>query len=152
MRVRESARVDLPEVLKTRATVRHDEDIVACLWPFLRGRTTEVFWCMALDGKHRVLGLHEVSVGTLSSSLVHPREIFRFAIQAGAAAIVVAHNHPSGDPEPSPEDIAVTQRIEQAGKLLGIPLLDHVVVGFTTNASREQSPDAVSLRSRGYVS
>jgi len=70
-----------------------------------------------------------VSTGTLSTSLVHPREVFAAALRESAAAIVVVHNHPSGDPEPSAQDVAVTQRLVQVGALLGVPLLDHVVVG-----------------------
>ena len=101
----------------------------------LDGRPTEEFWGVLLDGKHRVLGLAQVSVGTLTTSLVHPREVFGPAVRLGAAALVCAHNHPSGDPEPSPEDLDVTQRLVQAGKLLGIPLMDHIVCGATTYVS-----------------
>ena len=82
-----------------------------------------------LDGKHRLRVRELVSVGTLTGSLVHPREVFRTAVRDGAAAIVVAHNHPSGDPEPSAEDIEVTRRLTQAGRWLGVPVLDHVVLG-----------------------
>jgi len=84
---------------------------------------------LALDGKNRVLGFEIVSIGTLTASLVHPREVFKAAILANAAAIIVAHNHPSGDPTPSAEDRAITQRLKDAGELLGIRLLDHVVLG-----------------------
>jgi DNA repair protein RadC len=89
----------------------------------------ERFWALALDSKHSVIAAYEVSVGTLTTSLVHPREVFGPALRMGAAAVVVAHNHPSGDPSPSAEDEAVTQRLLAAGNLLGVPLLDHVVVG-----------------------
>jgi len=82
-----------------------------------------------LDGKNRALGFHIVSVGTLTASLVHPLEVFKLAILANVAAIIVVHNHPSGDPTPSAEDVAITQRLRQAGELLGIRVLDHVVVG-----------------------
>lgn len=89
----------------------------------------EEFLVVPLDGKNRALGFHVVSVGTLTASLVHPREVFKAAILANAAAIVVVHNHPSGDPTPSAEDQAITERLKQAGALLGIRLLDHVVIG-----------------------
>ena len=89
----------------------------------------EHFLMLALDGKNRVLGFEIVSIGTLTASLVHPREVYKAAILANAAAIVVAHNHPSGDPTPSAEDRAITQRLKQAGELLGITLLDHVILG-----------------------
>ena len=89
----------------------------------------EVFWRVDLDTRHQVIGCEEVSKGHLSSSLVHPREVYKGAILNSAAAIVVAHNHPSGDPTPSPEDRALTSRLQDAGKLLGIPLTDHVIIG-----------------------
>jgi len=82
-----------------------------------------------LDGKNQVLGFHVVSVGTLTASLVHPREVYKLAVLANAAAIVVVHNHPSGHPEPSAEDQAITLRLKEAGELLGIKLLDHVIIG-----------------------
>jgi DNA repair protein RadC len=95
----------------------------------LRDGTREEFHLLLLDARHRLLGSRLISVGTLQQSLVHPREVFRTAIRIGAAAVVVAHNHPSGDPEPSPEDRAVTERLRQVGDLVGILLLDHLVLG-----------------------
>ncbi len=95
----------------------------------LAGLQRERFLALLLDGKHRLKRVERVSEGTLTTSLVHPREVFRAAIREAAAAVVAVHNHPSGDPEPSGEDLEVTRRLERAGRLLGIPLLDHVVVG-----------------------
>lgn len=112
-----------------RPAIRGPADVQSVLGPLLRGELRESFHVLLLDGKHRLRGHHVVSIGSLSTSIVHPREVFRPAVRAGAAAILCAHNHPSGDPEPSAEDVAVTQRLEQSGKLLGIPLLDHVVLG-----------------------
>ena len=89
----------------------------------------EVFTALALDAKHRVLGLRQVAQGSATSVEVHPREVFGPLIREGAAAAIVAHNHPSGDPEPSSEDRVLTRRLGQAGELLGIPVLDHLVVG-----------------------
>jgi DNA repair protein RadC len=89
----------------------------------------EEFLVVPLDGKNQVLGFHVVSVGSLTASLVHPREVYKAAILANAAAIVVVHGHPSGNPEPSAEDREITGRLKQAGDLLGIKLLDHVVIG-----------------------
>ncbi len=83
---------------------------------------------LLLDGKHRLRRREQVSQGTLTSSLVHPREVFGPAIREGAAALIVVHNHPSGDPEPSAEDLAVTRRLVEVGRILGVPLLDHVVI------------------------
>lgn len=99
----------------------------------------ERFITLALDGKHRVLGIDEVSVGTLTESLVHPREVFKALILANAKAFICAHNHPSGDPEPSAEDLAVTQKLRDAGTLLGIALLDHVILGRETYYSFQAS-------------
>jgi DNA repair protein RadC len=95
----------------------------------VRGLERETFYALLLDGKHHLKRREVVSVGSLTSSLVHPREVFRTAVAGGAAALVCAHNHPSGDPEPSAEDLEVTRRLVQAGRLLGIALLDHVIVG-----------------------
>lgn len=102
---------------------------VARVLGFLGARTQEEFWVILLDGKHRLTATAHVSTGTLSMSIVHPREVFAPAIAARAAAIIVAHNHPSGDPAPSAEDRAVTTRLIECGHLLGIPVLDHVIIG-----------------------
>jgi DNA repair protein RadC len=81
-----------------------------------------------LDGRHRLIDEDEVSVGTLTASLVHPREVFRSAIESSAAALVLVHNHPSGEPSPSREDFVVTDRLKEAGVLMGIAVIDHVIV------------------------
>ena len=93
------------------------------------GEEREHFLAILLDARRNVKGVVVVSIGTLSASLVHPREFFRPAIVAGAAAVVAVHNHPSGSPTPSAEDRDVTRRLQRAGELLGIPLADHVVIG-----------------------
>lgn len=93
-----------------------------------RNKMQEHFIVFTLDASHRVINRHLISIGTLTESLVHPREVFRPAIIDYAAAIVVAHNHPSGDPMPSREDKQVTIRLRAAGKIIGIPMLDHIVV------------------------
>ncbi|HTB63717.1 MAG TPA: JAB domain-containing protein [Opitutales bacterium] len=94
-----------------------------------------------LNRKHRVKGHQFLSMGTVNSTMVHPREVFRAAIVACAAGIVLMHNHPSGDPSPSPADIKITRELVEAGKLLGIELIDHVVIG---------NPNQASLRDMGY--
>jgi DNA repair protein RadC len=95
----------------------------------LAGLSQETFHVLLLDGKHRLRRRQRISEGTLTTSLVHPREVFGPAVRECAAAIICVHNHPSGDPEPSPEDLDVTRRLIESGRLLGVPLLDHVVVG-----------------------
>jgi len=89
----------------------------------------EMFIALLLDGKNQVLGFNVVSVGSLTATLVHPREVFKPAILANAAALILVHNHPSGDPEPSAEDRAITDRLRQAADLIGIKIPDHVVIG-----------------------
>ena len=89
----------------------------------------EEFVVLLLDAKNKQLGFHVVSVGSLTSSIVHPREVYKAAILGNAAAIICLHNHPSGDPTPSAEDVAITNRLRQVGDILGIKVLDHVVIG-----------------------
>jgi DNA repair protein RadC len=89
----------------------------------------ERFVVLCMDVRHRVLGRRTITVGTLTQSLVHPREVFRPALELGAAAVLVLHNHPSGDPDPSQEDHAVTQRLLECARLLGLKLVDHLVIG-----------------------
>src|SRR6185295_659238 len=105
----------------------------AAVYAHFRGRLPqldrEVFYVLLLDGKNRVRGEVRVSEGSLTAALVHPREVFAPAIREAAAALILVHNHPSGDPTPSAEDAAITQRLRQAGELIGIRVLDHVVVG-----------------------
>jgi DNA repair protein RadC len=103
----------------------------------------EHFVVVLLDVRHHLIGIHTVSVGALTGSLVHPREVFKPAILGSAAGVVIAHNHPSGDPEPSAEDIAITRRMAAAGTLLGIEVVDHLVLGFCGKF--------VSLKTRGVL-
>ena len=109
---------------------------------FLARRKKEHFILILLDSRHRVLKTAEISVGSLDMSIVHPRETFREAIVARASAIILAHNHPSGDSTPSREDLELTRRLTEAGRLLGIPVLDHLIVG---------SGEPLSLRAAGFL-
>lgn len=108
--------------------LRGGAEVFALLQPRLGGLNCESFHALYLDAKGRLVHERMVSLGTLTSSLVHPREVFAPAVAHRAAAVIVAHNHPSGDPEPSAEDRSTTRRLQRAGRLLGIELLDHVVV------------------------
>lgn len=112
-----------------RPRIRSPRDVYTLLSPSLRDERREHFVVLLLDTRNGVMRHRTVSVGDLSSSIVHPREVFTEAIRHGAASLIVAHNHPSGDPVPSPEDAAVTKRLAEAGQLLGIELLDHIVLG-----------------------
>lgn len=99
------------------------------LRPEARRLDREHLWRVDIDTRSRVLGFEVVSIGTLSASLVHPREIMKGALLANAAGIILAHNHPSGDCSPSPEDRDATQRVRRACELMGVPLIDHIVIG-----------------------
>jgi DNA repair protein RadC len=112
-----------------RPSLRSPRAVFELLQGEARGLEQETFWSLLLDGKQRLRRLVPVSAGTLTASLVHPREVFRAAVREAAAALIVAHNHPSGDPEPSTEDLRVTERLRAAGEVLGIPLQDHVILG-----------------------
>ncbi len=125
-----------------RPAFRTPEESARYLLPRYGPRPVETFGLLALDVRHRLKREAVVSVGCLTSSLVHPREVFQEAITARAAALLLFHNHPSGDPEPSAEDLALTRRLASAGALLGIEVVDHLVLG----AGR-----FVSLKQRGVV-
>ncbi|MHB8928151.1 MAG: RadC family protein [Bacillota bacterium] len=125
---------------ESRAAIRSPKDAEAIVAERLRYLEQEHFLVVLLNTKHHVLGVETVSVGGLSSSVVHPRDIFKSPVRRNAAAVILAHNHPSGDPTPSREDIDVTRRLAEAGKLLGIEVLDHIVVGDNRYVSfREKS-------------
>lgn len=105
------------------------EALAALFRGIIGDETRETFAAVYLDARHNPIGWHIVSIGTLTASLVHPREVFRPAIALGAAAVAVAHNHPSGDPSPSQDDRNVTERLADAGNMIGIHLIDHVIIG-----------------------
>jgi DNA repair protein RadC len=110
-----------------KGNVSTPEDVAAA-WPELRYAEREVFGVLLLNARHAATRRIIVSIGTMNASLVHPREVFRPAILHSAASIVCVHNHPSGDPEPSEEDLNITNRLVSAGDLIGIGVLDHVVI------------------------
>jgi DNA repair protein RadC len=110
-------------------SITSPRDSAAALVALLQDEPTEVFAIICLTTKYRVIAYHEVSRGTLDSTLVHPREVFKAALLANAAAIIVCHNHPSGDPTPTVDDIEVTRRLAATGQVVGIEVLDHIVVG-----------------------
>jgi DNA repair protein RadC len=111
--------------------LNHPDDVARLALEFVRAcdDDKEHFWVVLLNQKHRYLMHTEVSMGNQSASLVHPREVFGPAVREGAATILLCHNHPSGEPQPSAEDRELTARLKECGKLLGIEVLDHVIVG-----------------------
>lgn len=112
-----------------RQQLRSPQDVAMYLLPVYGGRPIEQFGLVLLDTKHRVLRTAIISVGTLDGTVVQPRDVFREATNAGAAALVLFHNHPSGDPSPSGDDVELTERLIAVGGLMGIPVLDHIVLG-----------------------
>jgi DNA repair protein RadC len=104
-------------------------DAAAVFTQYLQAQLVEVFAVLCLSTRHDVIGYHEVSRGTLDAAIVHPREVFKAAVLANASAVIVGHNHPSGDPKPSCEDHRITDRLADAGRILGIAMLDHIVIG-----------------------
>ena len=121
----------LPAPCDARPVVCAPADVFALMAPVAKVECVEVLWILPLDSQHRVTvgGPIAITRGLLNASLVHPREVFRAAICANAVAIIVCHNHPSGDPTPSPDDRAVTDQLRAAGRLLDIPVHDHVIIG-----------------------
>jgi DNA repair protein RadC len=109
--------------------LRGPADIHGLFGARLRHLPQEEFHVLLLDARHRLLRASLVTRGTADTSLVHAREVFREAVKEGASAVILVHNHPSGDPRPSPEDRTVTRQLSQAGSVVGIPVLDHVIVG-----------------------
>ena len=125
----------------------HPENVAALLRAENVTRTVETLQVLLLNTRRRLIRREEVADGTLDAILVHPREVFRAAIAANAAAVVLVHNHPSGDPSPSDQDIRVTRDIIRAGQLLKIEVIDHIILG---RATPERARDFCSLRQMGY--
>lgn len=138
------------ELAKRIASLKHTDDgkigspadAAGMFMEKMRYLKKEFFNVLLLDSKGQVIGEENISVGDLSSCIVHPRESFHHAVRSGAAAVVFLHNHPSGDPSPSSEDLAVTERLKRAGEVLGIEVLDHIIIGDGIY---------VSLREKGYI-
>ena len=134
----ELGRRTLTRADRHRVQITSPRMVAELLLPLYGNRPVEQFGVVLLDTKHRVMRTTVVTVGTLDASIVHPREIFREAAAAGAAAIVVFHNHPSGDPEPSDEDVRLTHRLIAAGVLMGIDVIDHVILGNVRYCSMKE--------------
>lgn len=126
----------------TKFTIRSPKDAASYLMADMTSLKQEHFVVLFLNIKNQILHRQTIFVGSLNASIVHPREIFREAVRRSAASIVCAHNHPSGNPAPSPEDIAVTKRLMEAGSIVGIELLDHLIIG---------DHQFISLNEKGYM-
>ncbi|MDQ0285494.1 DNA repair protein RadC [Desulfofundulus luciae] len=114
---------------ETRPVIRSPEDAACLVMEEMRHLDREHFRALLLNTKNQVIAREIISIGTLNSSTVHPRELFKNAIRRNAAAVILLHNHPSGDPTPSQEDLEVTRRLQEAGRIIGIEVLDHLIIG-----------------------
>jgi DNA repair protein RadC len=109
--------------------IKDPESVVKAIRASIKDKAKEHFKLILLNPRNKIIGISTISIGTLNASLVHPREVFKDAIMHTAASVVLAHNHPSGDPEPSEDDITITKRLIEAGKILGVEVIDHIIVG-----------------------
>jgi len=112
-----------------KPVVKTPDEVVALVRGRLRGKKKEHFLALLLDTRNQLIKVSQISVGSLDTSIVHPREVFKEAISASAASVIFVHNHPSGDPEASADDIKLTKRLAEAGEIVGIDVLDHIVIG-----------------------
>ena len=117
-------------IMEAPVIIRTPADTLPVLEAELGSKSAEVFLALAMNTKNHVIAILPVSQGSLNASIVHPRELFQRAILSTGASLILAHNHPSGDASPSPEDIALTRRLVEAGQLLDIPILDHIILGY----------------------
>jgi len=111
-----------------KTTVKSPEDAIKSVKNQLKGKKKEHFLVLSLDTRNHLINTQTISIGSLDSSIVHPREVFKEAISSTAASVIFAHNHPSGDPTPSEDDIKLTKRLVEAGEILGIEVLDHIII------------------------
>ncbi|AKB24838.1 DNA repair protein RadC [Methanosarcina sp. MTP4] len=129
-------------VEEPKRKVRSPKDVYTLMYPKMREQKKERFITLYLDTKNQILKEETVSIGSLNASIVHPREVFKSALMESSASVIMIHNHPSGDPSPSREDIMVTEKLVEGGKLLGIDVLDHIIIG---------DGRYVSLKDEGFV-
>ena len=120
---------DRPKPAAERTVIHGSEDVARLVMEEMRYLKKEHFRCVLVNAKGEIITVDDVSVGELSSTVIHPREVFQAAVRKSASAVIFIHNHPSGDPTPSREDIQTTERLIDAGRLLGIRVLDHVIIG-----------------------
>ncbi|MFQ6122018.1 MAG: DNA repair protein RadC [Dehalococcoidales bacterium] len=112
-----------------RTLVKTPEDVASLVQSRLKGKKKEYFLALLLDTRNQLIRMAEISIGSLDSSIVHPREVFKEAVSASAASVIFVHNHPSGDTEASEDDIKLTKRLAEAGEIMGIDVLDHIIIG-----------------------
>ncbi len=137
--------------------IKNPQSAVKVIKASIKDMKKEHFMLIILNTKNKITSIETISIGTLNASLVHPREVFNKAISHTASSVIIAHNHPSGDPEPSEEDLKITRRLMEAGKILGIEVLDHIIVGKDTVKStivehgKQKSKAYCSLKEKGFI-
>ncbi|VVB84193.1 RadC-like JAB domain protein [uncultured archaeon] len=124
---------------EVKPKVNSPEDVYRRIYPRMREQKKENFIELCLDTKNQIIREEIISIGSLNANVVHPREVFKTALAVSAAHIIVAHNHPSGDPTPSREDIEVTKKLIEAGKIIGVDVLDHVIIGDGRHFSMKEA-------------
>jgi len=125
-----------------KPAIRGPQDVFNLKYPLLRELKKEVFLALHLNTKNYLIKEETISIGSLNENVVHPREVFKSALMESASALIVVHNHPSGDPTPSNNDVEITKKLDETGKIIGIPLLDHIIIG---------DGRYVSLKDRGVI-
>lgn len=131
--------------LDSHSSIDHPSIAASCLFNYLQGADREHFVVMMLNTKNQIIGIHTAHIGSLSSSIVHAREVFKPAILHNSSVIIIGHNHPSGDPTPSKEDYLVTKKIVKTGEMIGIECLDHIIIGC------HEKKKFFSLKSEGFM-
>lgn len=134
-------RIRMANFESDKEVITSPRDVANLLLAKLSFLEREHFVIILLNTKNKVISIEKISIGSLNNSIVHPREVFKPAIRRNSAAVILAHNHPSGNPEPSSEDIEVTSRLQEAGELIGIDVLDHLIIG---------NKNYISLKEKGY--
>jgi DNA repair protein RadC len=138
--------------------IKNPQSVVKAIRACIKDMKKEHFMLMILNTRNKIIRIENISVGTLNASLVHPREVFNKAIAHTASAVIVAHNHPSGDTEPSEEDVRITRRLIEAGKILGIEVLDHIIIGkhsaqstITRHKNKPEKENYCSFKEKGLI-
>ena len=124
---------------RKKPVVKSPDEVVGLVKNRLKGKKKEYFLALLLDTRNQLIRVAEISIGSLDTSVVHPREVFKEAISASAASIIFVHNHPSGNPDPSEDDVELTKRLAEAGEIVGIDVLDHIIIGDKNYLSLKRS-------------
>ncbi len=130
-----SRRIQMQSKWLSNKKITSPQDVADIFIPLLRDEVKEKFLVVCLNSANKIIRYEIISVGSLNSSIVHPREVFKAAIENDSASIILIHNHPSGNPEPSNEDISITKKIVESGKIMDIPVFDHIIIAGNTHTS-----------------